>query len=61
MQKRTCPVCGRGWYSADTAGTWKCECGAEIGPAGAARKDENAAERVERSTDPGVDKDRAEP
>ncbi|MEW6727386.1 MAG: DUF1922 domain-containing protein [Bacillota bacterium] len=49
MQKRTCPMCGRDWYSADTAGTWKCECGAEIKPERKTRKDKDAAECVEQS------------
>ena len=31
-EKRNCPVCGKDWYSADTVGVWKCECGAKIPP-----------------------------
>jgi ribosomal protein L37AE/L43A len=33
MTKRTCPKCGKSWYSADDLSVWICEnCGAEIGP-----------------------------
>jgi len=31
-EKRTCPKCGVDWYSADTVGVWRCECGAKIPP-----------------------------
>lgn len=29
-EKRTCPICSRDWYSADTAGVWRCTCGAPL-------------------------------
>lgn len=29
-EKRNCPVCGKDWYSADTAGIWRCSCGAPL-------------------------------
>jgi ribosomal protein S27AE len=29
-EKRTCPSCGRTWWSADSANDWVCECGATI-------------------------------
>jgi len=32
MVKRICPHCGAEWWSADSAGVWICECGAEMGP-----------------------------
>jgi len=33
MVKRTCPICGLDWYSANSSGTWICpECQGEIGP-----------------------------
>lgn len=56
MIKRTCPKCGRAWYSEDSSQAWKCEsCGTDLGPDLNCHADENTlAEDLTREKDHGI-------